>query len=191
MVPSRLIVTLALTLGSGAAMAHSGHSGAGFAAGLAHPFTGLDHLLAMVAVGLLAARQPGAGRWALPAGFVLAMMVGALLGAAGVALPMQEAGVASSLLVFGVMIAWAARASLAVALPIVSLFALFHGGAHFAEMGQGTLVTYVGGFVLASVFLHGAGWVLGQWVPQHRAGVAAKRMVGGLIAGTGLLLLGS
>ena len=191
MVPFRLIVTLALTLGSGAALAHGGHGGAGFASGLAHPFTGVDHVLAMMAVGLLAARQPGAGRWALPAAFVLAMIAGAVLGAAGIAMPLQEAGIAASLLVFGAMVAFVARAPLAAALPIVGLFAACHGGAHFAEMGQGSLLAYVAGFTAASVALHACGLVLGRWAPQQRVAQRAKRMLGGVIAGAGLVLLGA
>jgi len=191
MLAFRFIVALALTAGSGAAMAHSGHGGAGFLSGFAHPFSGLDHLLAMVAVGLLAARHKGAARLALPAGFVLSMVAGALLGAAGWVLPAQEALVASSLMVFGFMLAFVARAPMAVTLPIVSVFAVFHGGAHFAEMGQAGLASYVAGFAIATVALHGAGLLLARWAPEHRLAQQFKRALGGVIAATGLVFLGS
>lgn len=187
----RFIVALALTAASGAAMAHGGHGGNGFMAGFAHPFSGLDHMLAMVAVGLLASRQKGIARFALPAGFVLSMIGGALAGAAGWVLPTQEAAIATSLLVFGLMIAFVVRAPLPLAMAVVSLFAVFHGGAHFVEMGHADLITYVIGFALATVALHGAGLLLANWAPEHRATRQLKRALGGLIAGTGLVLLGS
>ena len=191
MLAFRFIVALALTAGSGAAMAHSGHGGDGFLSGFAHPFSGLDHMLAMVAVGLLASRQKGIARFALPAGFVLSMIGGALAGAAGWVLPAQESAVATSLLVFGLMIAFVVRAPLPLAMAVVSLFAVFHGGAHFAEMGHAGLATYVAGFAIATVALHGAGLLLASWAPEHRVAQQFKRVLGGLIAGTGLVLLGS
>jgi len=191
MLAFRFIVALALTAGSGAAMAHSGHGGTGFLSGLFHPFSGLDHMLAMIAVGLLASRQKGMARLALPAGFVLSMIAGALVGAAGWVLPAQETAIATSLLVFGLMIAFVVRAPLALAMAVVCLFAVFHGGAHFAEMGHASLVTYVTGFAIATVALHGAGLLLASWAPEHRVAQQFKRVLGGLIAGTGLVLLGS
>ncbi|WP_230970937.1 HupE/UreJ family protein [Nitrogeniibacter aestuarii] len=191
MVHSRLIVALALLAGSGAAMAHSGHHGAGFATGFAHPFSGLDHLLAMVAVGLFATRMQGASRVAVPGAFVLAMIVGALAGAGGVFMPLQEAGIAASLLVFGLALAVALRAPTALALPMVAFFGLFHGSAHFAEMGAGSLVTYMAGFVAATAALHAAGFALGQWMPRSSLGRVAKRATGVAIATTGAIMLGA
>jgi len=191
MVPSRLIVALALSIGSGAAMAHSGHHGAGFFAGVVHPFSGLDHVLAMLAVGLFATRLHGVARAALPGAFVLAMVVGALAGAAGVAMPLQEAGIAVSLLVSGLALAFALRAPTTLAVAVVALFGLFHGGAHFAEMGAGSLTTYVAGFVLATAALHGTGFLLGRWIPQSGAGRLVKQVTGVAIATTGALMLGA
>jgi urease accessory protein len=187
----RSLVAIALTATSSLALAHSGHGDAGFLSGLAHPFSGADHLLAMLAVGLLAAQHTGLRRLALPAAFVFAMAAGALLGAAGWGLPMQEAGIATSLMVFGLMIAFALRAAFGLALPVVALFALFHGGAHFAEMGQGSLLQYVVGFMLASVALHGAGLLLARWQAEHRAARLLKRVAGGAIAATGMVLVGA
>ena len=92
---------------SAAALAHPGHESASFLSGFNHPLGGLDHLLAMLAVGLYAAQQAGRARWSLPAGFVLAMLLGAALGASGIRLPAVEAGIAASVLVLGLLLAFA------------------------------------------------------------------------------------
>ncbi|HRP22344.1 MAG TPA: HupE/UreJ family protein [Thauera sp.] len=188
--PSALAAVV-LATSSGAALAHPGHEAASFVTGFAHPLGGLDHLLAMLAVGLLAARQSGRARWMLPAGFVLAMLAGAGLGVLGLALPAVEAGIAASVLVFGLLIALAARLPLAASLPLVAVFALFHGHAHHAEMGGASLATYAVGFALATALLHGAGYALARWTPQTRGGERIRRVAGGAIAGTGAVLLGA
>lgn len=185
------LVAVALATVSGAALAHPGHEGASFFSGFAHPFGGVDHLLAMLAVGLYAARQPGATRWMLPAGFVLAMLAGAGLGALDFALPAVEAGIAASVLVLGLLIALAARLPVAASLPLVAAFALFHGHAHHAEMEGASLATYVLGFALATALLHGAGYALTRWTPQTLLGDRVHRAAGAAIAGTGALLLGA
>lgn len=185
------LAAVVLATASGAALAHPGHESASFFTGFTHPLGGLDHLLAMLAVGLYAARQPGATRWMLPAGFVLAMLAGAGLGAIGVALPAVEAGIAASVLVFGLLIALAARLPLTVSLPLVAAFALFHGHAHHAEMGGASLVTYAAGFALATALLHGAGYAIARWMPETRVGDAIKRVAGLLVAGVGGAMLGA
>jgi urease accessory protein len=193
--PLRMLATPALALGlaaaSGTAFAHPGHESASFITGFAHPFGGLDHLLAMLAVGLYAARQSGTAWRALPAGFVLAMLAGAGLGAAGIALPAVETGIAASVLVLGLLIALAARLALGAALPLVAAFAVFHGHAHHAEMGGASLATYVAGFVLATALLHGIGYALARWMPQTAVWQRMQRMAGGAIAATGAVLLGA
>jgi urease accessory protein len=186
----RIPAALAFTLVAGSAMAHTGHGGS-FPSGLAHPFSGLDHLLAMFAVGLYAARQAGAARWLLPAGFVAAMLGGAALGAAGLALPLVEAGIAASVLVFGLLIAFIVRLPIAAALPLVTAFALIHGHAHHAEMGGGSPMTYAAGFAIATGVLHAAGYALARWTPEAGWAKRFDRLMGGLIAGTGAVLLGS
>jgi len=185
------LAAVVLATASGAALAHPGHESASFFTGFTHPLGGLDHLLAMLAVGLYAARQPGATRWMLPAGFVLAMLAGAGLGAIGVALPAVEAGIAASVLVFGLLIALAARLPLTVSLPLVAAFALFHGHAHHAEMDGASLVTYAAGFALATALLHGAGYAIARWMPETRVGNAIKRVAGLLVAGVGGAMLGA
>ncbi len=188
---SRFALAAILAAASGAALAHPGHETAGFLSGFAHPLGGLDHLLAMLAVGLYAARQPGAARWMLPAGFVLAMLAGAGLGALGVALPAVEAGIAASVLVFGLLIAFAARLPLAASLPLVAAFALFHGHAHHAEMGSASLAAYALGFALATMLLHGTGYLIARWMPETPVAQGIRRALGALVAGTGAVLLGA
>lgn len=187
----RSLIALGLLLAAGTVSAHPGHESAGFAAGFGHPFGGLDHLLAMLAVGLYAARQPGALRWALPAAFVAAMLGGAAMGAVGVELTAVEAGISASVLVFGLLIAFLVRLPLAAALPLVATFALFHGHAHHAEMGDGSLATYVAGFAMATAALHGVGFMVARWLPETPFAMRCKRALGALIAGTGALLLGA
>lgn len=188
----RLIpIALPLLLVAGSALAHSGHGEAGFASGFAHPMSGLDHMLAMLAVGLYAARAKGAQRWQLPAAFVLAMLGGAGLGALGIALPLVEGGIAASVLVFGLLIAFLAKLPARAAVPLVAAFALFHGFAHHAEMGAGSLAAYAAGFAAGTALLHAAGYLLARWMPEAGWAVKAQRVAGGLIAGTGAVLLGA
>lgn len=188
---SRVLFALVLAGGAGSALAHGGHSGAHFGAGLAHPFSGFDHVLAMLAVGIYALRQGGQGRWLLPAGFVAAMLAGAALGALGGVVPAVETGIASSVLVLGLLIAAAVRLPLAAALPLVSVFAVFHGYAHFVEMGGAGLLSYALGFATATAVLHAMGFALARWMPETPLAQGVKRVLGGAMAATGLVLLGS
>lgn len=188
---ARLATAAGLALWAGAAVAHPGHESASFFSGITHPPGGADHLLAMLAVGLYAARQAGRQRWALPASFVLAMLAGAGLGALGIMLPAVEAGIAASVLVLGLLIAFAARLPVAAALPLVAVFALFHGHAHQAEMGEGTLAAYAAGFALATAALHAAGYLVGRWLPQSLWAQRLQRTAGALIAGAGAVFLGA
>jgi len=191
MIRRRLAFGLALAFSCGSALAHPGHQGDSLLAGVAHPLLGVDHLLTMLAVGLYAAQQKGAGRWALPLTFVLSMLAGALAGVAGLALPLVEGGVAASVLVLGLLLALAVRLPLAAALPLVGFFAIFHGHAHFVEMGHQAMLSYALGFAAAAAVLHLAGFMLSRWLPQGRAGRALKRVLGCAIAGTGMVLLGA
>ncbi|AUN93521.1 HupE/UreJ family protein [Pseudazoarcus pumilus] len=185
----RLLCSLPLALFAGAALAHPGHESVSFFSGFGHPIGGLDHVLAMLAVGLLAARQAGRARWALPVAFVAAMLAGAGLGALGVALPAVESGIALSVLVLGLLIAFVVALPLAVAVPMVAVFALFHGHAHFTEMGHGSMWLYAAGFAIATALLHGAGYALARVLPEGAAAVRIKRVAGGLIAVAGAVFL--
>lgn len=170
-----------------AALAHPGHDLAGATAGFAHPFLGLDHLLAMVAVGLWAGRLGGAARWQLPLAFVTAMAVGAGLGLAGLRLPGLETGIAASVLALGLLTALALRLRLALRPLLVAGFALLHGLAHGAELPAGAgALAYVLAFLAATALLHGLGLLLAarlgaRWQPWLGAAVAA--------AGAGLLVV--
>lgn len=131
-------------------------------AGMMHPFLGLDHLLAMLAVGLWAAQQGGSRLWQLPLAFLSMMLFGALLGQTGFALPSIEASIASSLLLLGLMLMFAIRLAIVPSMLMVGLFAVFHGYAHGAEIPQAlTVIDYTLGFMLATATLHGLGIGLG------------------------------
>jgi len=151
-------------------------------AGFIHPFLGIDHLLAMLAVGLWAAQQGGSRLWQLPVAFLSMMMFGAMLGQAGFSLPLVEAGIASSLLVLGLMLTFAIRLSIVPSMLMVGLFAVFHGYAHGAEMSQTlTLIDYALGFMLATGILHGSGIGFGLLI----RGVQSEKLlrIGGIAIG--------
>ncbi len=166
------------------ALAHPGHGGHTLADGLAHPL-GWDHLLAMIAVGLLAVRM--GGRWLalLPAVFVGSMLAGGLLATAGVSLPLVEPAIAASVLVLGLLVAASWRLTPAAALGLVAAFAMFHGYAHILE---GAWSNYAAGFVLATAALHTVG-VLGGLALVHLAERSALRWLGGAISVVGASLL--
>ena len=175
----------ALSLYAGTAAAHTGdHTATGFIGGLIHPFLGLDHLLAMIAVGLWAAQQGGRARWAVPAAFVCAMGLGALLTGSGWIVPHVESGIALSVLVLGLLIATQRHASVLAGMALAAVFALFHGTAHALEMPQAeSSVLYAIGFILATICLHGMG------VACNLVGRHAMRVGGIGIAATGLALI--
>lgn len=178
-----------LVLLSGAALAHPGHETASFMSGFMHPIGGLDHLLAMLAVGLYAARQAGRAAWLLPLSFIIAMLAGAGLSALGLVLPAVEFGIATSVLVLGLLLAFLVKLPTAAALPLVMVFALCHGHAHHAEMGNGSVLGFTLGFVLATALLHAAGYALARWMPETRSALLARRAVGALIAAAGVFFL--
>jgi urease accessory protein len=141
------------------AQAHPGPGEpAGFAGGFAHPLLGLDHILAMVAVGLWAAQLGGRARWRVPASFLALMTLGGIAGMSGVKVPGVEEGIVISVLVLGVMIVASVRLPLAMCMGVVGLFAVFHGHAHGAEIpATASSLFYCVGFVACSALLHAAG----------------------------------
>ncbi len=158
------VAGLVLAIATPNALAHTyGAIDAGFAAGFGHPFLGLDHLAAMVGVGVWAAQSGWRPVWSVPLAFMSVMALGALLALAGIALPAVEGGIAASLLVLGLLVAAAVRLPLSAGAVIAAVFAVFHGHAHGAEIPQ-TLTPwlYVSGFVLATGVLHAAGIVAGR-----------------------------
>ena len=148
------------------AHAHVGMGEAsGWVHGLVHPFSGLDHLCAMIAVGLWAAQIGGRAIWRVPLTFVSVMALGGVLGMAAVPVPFIETGIIMSLLVLGLLIAAAVRLPLLASAAIVGVFAIFHGYAHGTEMPQSTSgLGYALGFMLATASLHGMGIALALFV---------------------------
>jgi len=146
-------------VGSDVALAHTGLEHAvSFASGFKHPWTGLDHMLAMLAVGLWAGLNGGRALWAWPVAFVGVMVAGGALGIAGVPVPMVEPGILASVIVLGLLVLTAAHLPVALGAALVALFALLHGHAHGAELpAQAAAVTYAAGFALATALLHGLG----------------------------------
>lgn len=176
-----------------AAEAHTGvGSTAGFGNGFGHPFSGLDHILAMVAVGLIASRIGGRALWMVPGVFVAMMDAGAALGAGVVELPLIELGIAMSVIVLGVLVALQASPPTAVAIGLAGFFAIFHGHAHGAEMPvDASGFSYALGFMLATAILHAAGVTCGLGV-RWLAIDSSRRVVqlgGGVmaLAGVGIL----
>ncbi len=173
------------------AFAHPGHDGHeltwDFATGARHPFSGWDHLLAMIAVGMWAARLGGRNRWLVPAAFVSVMALGAILGRNGLTLPGIEQGIAASLFVFGLLITGSVRLPVAAGMALVGLFALFHGLAHGAEMpATSGGLGYGAGFIAATALLHVVGFGLGAALKDHGK---ATRLAGGAVALVGVLAL--
>ncbi|MCZ0960112.1 HupE/UreJ family protein [Paracoccus benzoatiresistens] len=146
-----------------AALAHVGHHDEGqFLAGMAHPVGGADHMLAMVALGLLAAQGGGRALWALPLGFVGSMIAGGLAGVGGLPFPGVEPMILASVIILGALVAMAARLPLAVLLPGAALFGFAHGWAHGAEGPAAGMTLYALGFAVATMALHLAGIGIGK-----------------------------
>ena len=175
-----------------AAFAHPGHPGHDFewdfVAGVQHPLFGLDHLLAMVAVGLWAALLGGRARVIVPLAFVAAMGLGAGLARLGFNSPAVEPMIAASVVALGLLIATGARVGVIPGAAIAALFALFHGAAHATEFGgEGGMTGYALGFLLATALLHGVGLGLGL-LAEKRLPASVTRTCGGLLAASGVLL---
>jgi urease accessory protein len=172
--------------------AHGPHGASGiggFSSGFLHPLSGPDHIVAMVAVGLLGAMLGGRAMWALPVVFPVVMALGGAMGILGVPLPAVETGIALSGVVLGLMVAFAARPPLWVSAVIVGIFAIFHGHAHGTELPESANpLAYAIGFVIATGLLHLAGIAFGLLV-RWPAGKVAIRAAGGAIAAVGLAFL--
>ena len=185
------LFALALLAVAAPALAHTNRDvGAGLLSGLLHPLTGLDHLLAMVAVGIWGTQLGTPAIWLLPLTFPLVMSFGGVLGVRAVPLPAVEIGVAASAAVLGIMILLSARPLLSVAAGIVGAFAIFHGHAHGAELpAAAEPLAYGLGFVLVTGLLHAAGIGIGL-LDRWPAGALALRGLGAVIGAIGLYLLG-
>jgi len=173
-----------------AAHVESGAAG-GFLSGLAHPISGLDHVIAMVAVGLWGAQLGLPALWALPVAFPMMMALGGMLGLIGLPLPGVEIGIAASAIVLGALVLTSVRLPLAAALTIVAVFAIFHGHAHGTELAPDeNAMLYSIGFVIATGLLHAVGIGLGV---MHRwtTGRFVLRGAGALVLSGGIWFLWS
>ena len=170
------------------ALAHTGHDQSaltGLTEGFLHPLTGLDHLAAMLAIGVwsaIAVRPV----WLAPLAFVLMLALGALLGFAGVHVPAIEPMIAASLLVIGLLMAWRRGMPWTAAAAVASVFAVFHGAAHGSEMAGSPTWSALAGMVMGSALLHGAGVLIGQRMAGR---VWLQRSTGGALALMGSSLL--
>jgi urease accessory protein len=184
-------LTAAFTLIPTAALAHPGSGYVyGFSNGFAHPLGGVDHVLAMIMVGVLAWQLGGRAIWLLPATFLSLMTIGGILGMTGEALRWTDVAIAASVIAFGTVVALGARTPIAIAAAMVGLFAIFHGHAHGGEMpGGASGLGYASGFVLATALLHAAGIGLGFLIGRMSGARLAFRLSGGLVAlaGAGIL----
>jgi urease accessory protein len=175
-----------------ATFAHSGAEATGFMQGFAHPFGGLDHLLASIAVGMLASRFDGSRRWLLPLAFLFAMGVGGFMGVGGLPLPLVEVFITLSLIAFGIGIVLTRAPRCAFAVSIVGAFALFHGHAHGNGISAASVVLYSSGLLTATALLHSVAlWLTLRLTEVGRRARDAVRITGGSIALTGLVLLGA
>ena len=180
-------ILAAALLVPGAALAHTGHGSVdGLAHGFTHPFGGLDHLLAMFAVGPFAVRLGGRALWLVPAAFVGMMALGGIVGFEGLELPFVEIAIALSVVAIGIAVATGYVPPVKGAAAFVGFFAVFHGYAHGAELPEGASgLGYAAGFLAATALLHAAGIAAGLAGPRLlRAGGVAVALAGAvLVAG--------
>ncbi|MFB9950914.1 HupE/UreJ family protein [Rhizobium puerariae] len=191
---AKLFATLLLSSMPSIAFAHTGSGDTNsFVHGFGHPISGIDHVLAMVMVGVFACHLGGRALWAVPSAFVVVMIIGGALGAMHVSVPLVETGIALSVVALGLIVALRLSMPTAVAMGIVGLFAIFHGHAHGTEMPENAGgAVCAAGFVLATALLYSIGIVIGAFV--GRIGEHGRRLflrsTGGLaaVAGIGLLV---
>lgn len=178
-------------LAPAAALAHPGHDGAGgLAHGLVHPLTGIDHVLAMIAVGVLAAQYGGRALWLVPMSFLVAMAAAGAIGMAGIPVQIVEAGIGLSVVVLGLMIAFQIRPPTLVAMVVVGFFELFHGYAHGSEMPGGLAgLSFAAGFLGATALLLGAGVGLGLLLQRRTLSRRLIQAGGGAMALVGVAVL--
>ena len=187
-----LVAVAAVILSSTVSQAHPGGPAHDLVHGFLHPIGGLDHVLAMVGVGLLAAQLGGRALWLVPGAFVVVMAAAAAFGAAGAMLPRLETGVAASVFVLGAVVALRLGMPASLAAAIVGLFAIFHGVAHGAELPQTMSgLSYGTGFVAATAVLHVAGIGIGLLTRRLNdpIGAHALRTIGACIAIIGVMMV--
>lgn len=184
----RTLSLIALFFISTAASAHSGHGSSGFSTGLAHPFSGMDHLLAMLAIGLWAGQLGGQRIWQLPTTFMAMLAAGAFIGMAIPSLTLIEPGIVASVLILGLLIASPTKLALPVSFALTAAFGIFHGYAHGAEMPSAAApLAYAAGFLLSTASLHVSGIVIGDALRERFARLV--QVMGMCIAAMGAWML--
>jgi urease accessory protein len=183
------LLALLLAMAPALACAHPGHPDSGSWAGLLHPFHGLDHVLAAVAVGVWAAGLHGRASYAVPAAFVAAMAAGAGLALAGFSVPAMEPMIAVSVLALGALVACDARIPALAGLALIAAFAPFHGAAHVAGMpaAAGGAAGFVLGLLIATALLHAAGVVMALAL-RARVSITRAAGLGAMLAGLAMLV---
>jgi urease accessory protein len=189
----RFVLLLIAAVGSGSpALAHLDPAEHGsLMAGLTHPPSGVDHVLAMVMVGVWATLLGGRSLWLVPGGFVAAMAAGFAMAMAGVQLPFVEPAIVASVVVIGLLVAVALPIAKGVGIVLVTGFAVFHGYAHGGEMGAAGMLPYASGFILATIVLHAVGALASLLVVRklgETRGRAASRAAGAAVAVSGVML---
>ncbi|WMB72663.1 HupE/UreJ family protein [Shewanella oncorhynchi] len=170
--------------------AHEIHSGGGFMSGFNHPVLGFDHLLAMLSVGMLSTQLGGRAIWTVPLAFVTFMLVGGILGLYAIAVPFVEIGIALSVLLLGLAIAFDRQIPLLFAMAFVGVFAIFHGHAHGAEMPElASPVLYALGFLFGTAVIHLGGVMIGIGMQRMTGQRNLMRVTGVAIAAMGGYLL--
>ena len=189
----RALVAAAALTAPAVAIAHTGLGDThGVLHGFMHPIGGLDHVLAMVAVGVIAAQIGGRALWAVPASFVVAMAIAGAYGMAGLALPDPAIGIALSVVVLGAVVALRVRLPIAIVAAMVAAFAIFHGYSHALEMDAARSgVAFGFGFVLATALLHLSGIALGQALTRLDRGGLVARIGGAAVAVAGAAMFTS
>ncbi|MBK7405047.1 MAG: HupE/UreJ family protein [Phycisphaerales bacterium] len=192
LIPPRNLAVAAALLAAFPAMAlahDESHPGGGFLSGFRHPISGLDHVVAMIAVGLWGAQLGKPALWLLPVAFPMMMAVGGFLGLIGVPIPGIEIGIACSAIVLGAMVLLEAKPPIGLAVAIVAVFAVFHGHAHGTELPENeNAIFYSIGFVIATGLLHLVGIGIGT-VHRWKRGQVALRAAGGAVALAGCYFL--
>jgi urease accessory protein len=170
----QIFVGLTLTLISGLAIAHPGHSNIGFSDGFFHPFSGWDHLLVMLSVGVLAVKNGGNARWQFPLTFLLMMTLGAALGMLGINVEWLETAIAASVLALGFVLCLSLQLPTKWSLALIAGFALLHGVSHGLALQHGAIPLL--GMLMASCLLHGLGLLSGfmgvraaKWIQKSLA----------------------
>lgn len=171
------------------ALAHQNGNG-GFLSGLSHPILGFDHLLAMLSVGIVSVQIGGKAIWTIPLTFVAVMLLGGIMGMAGIEVFSIEAGIAFSVFALGIAITADKKLPIILSMIIVGFFAIFHGYAHGTEMpGLANPIFYAAGFIIGTACIHIMGITLGFIAKRSSKGLPFLKYIGAAIAGIGFHLL--